>query len=128
MPFLNYIAHIFPSKEENIMRYGYNGCRTEEIQQKVVKYFYGHINDMEMNYIHKKGKEIQLNVEKILGTNTYLGTNKKIIPLSTAMESAWLRLIVSVEANLEAERKAMEKKLASSWRNKVVNMLTKKVA
>lgn len=110
------------------MRYGYMGCRTEEIQQKAVKYFYGHINDMEMKYIHKKGKEIQLNVEKILGTNTYLGTNKKIIPLSTAMESAWLRLIVSVEANLEAERKAMEKRLASSWRNKMVNIFAKKAA
>jgi len=79
-------------------RWGYNNCRTAEIQEKVHRYFEGQINRMEHTYIAPIGREV---------------SRRYHIPHYRAMQLVWEEVINNLETNINrayyAEAEAIRK-------------------
>ena len=66
-------------------RWGYNNCRTPEIQEKVHRYYEGQINRMETMYIRPMGRKV---------------ADRYGIHQSYAMQRVWEEVLCNLEANL----------------------------
>lgn len=90
-------------------RWGYNNCRTPEIQEKVHRYYEGQINRMETMYIRPMGRKV---------ANRY-GLNQ-----SYAMQLVWEEVLSNLENNirlhsrLEAEKREKANPIIAFFRPK----------